>query len=371
MIEAFRIERNRRSSRLFALLSLLLIVLLIAAPFMGDRSALYLLVDIFYYLALASIWNLLAGYTGLVSIGQQAFVGLGGYSLFTLTIFGGVPPLLAVLLAGPIATLVAIPTAWVIFRLKGAYFAIGTWVVAEVYRLVFAQVSLLGGGSGTSLPVEVVQRIASNRAGRDTLIYWTGLALCIAVLAVTYFTLRSRWGLALTAIRDSEPAAESVGINNYRTKLLIYLLTAGATGSIGALISLQKLRISPDAAFSVNDWTVFVIFIVVIGGIGRMEGPFIGTLLFFLLREFFADLGPWYLMFLGLFAILTMLLMPKGVAGWLADRFDLQIFPLQRRVRILPPNEKPISNSTPNPAANSSVPTNPGVAPQAPKNAKT
>jgi branched-chain amino acid transport system permease protein len=166
------------------------------------------------------------------------------------------------------------------------------------------------------------------------LIYWTGLAVAIAVLATIYLILRSRWGLALTAIRDSEPAAESVGVDNYRTKFLVYLLTAGATGSIGALISLQKLRISPDAAFSVNDWTAFVIFIVVIGGIGRMEGPLLGTLVFFLLREFFADWGPWYLMLLGLFAILITLTMPKGIAGVLADRFDIQIFPLRRRVRL-------------------------------------
>jgi branched-chain amino acid transport system permease protein len=94
------------------------------------------------------------------------------------------------------------------------------------------------------------------------LIYWTGLGWVVAVLAVTYLILRSRWGLALTAIRDSEPAAENVGVDKYRTKFLIYFLTAGATGSIGALISMQKLRISPDAAFSVNDWTAFVIFIV-------------------------------------------------------------------------------------------------------------
>jgi branched-chain amino acid transport system permease protein len=126
-------------------------------------------------------------------------------------------------------------------------------------------------------------------------------------------------------------------VDNYRTKLLIYFLTAGATGSIGALISLQKLRISPDAAFSVNDWTAFVIFIVVIGGIGKMEGPLLGTIVFFLLREFFADWGPWYLMLLGLFAIIITLTMPKGIAGMLADRFDFQIFPLRRRVRLRNP----------------------------------
>src|SRR5580693_7712694 len=334
MNEPVQIERSTRISRLFAGFGLLLLLFLIMAPFYLGRSELYLLVEIFSYLALASLWNLLAGYTGLASVGQQAFVGLGGYSLFALTIFFRMPPILAVLVACIVAALLAVPTAWVIFLLKGAYFAIGTWVVAEVYRLVFAQVSALGGGSGTSLPTQIIQSIAPTRVARDNLIYWTGLGLIVAVFAVIYFTLRLRWGLALTAIRDSEPAAESVGVDNYRTKFLVYFLTAGATGSVGALISLQKLRISPDAAFSVNDWTALVIFIVVIGGIGRMEGPLLGTIIFFLLREFFADWGPWYLMFLGLFAIVMTLAMPKGIAGLLADRFDFQIFPLRRTVRL-------------------------------------
>jgi branched-chain amino acid transport system permease protein len=334
MNESVRIERSTRISRLFAAFGLLLLLSLVIAPFYLERSELYLLVEIFSYLALATLWNLLAGYTGLASIGQQGFVGLGGYTLFALTIFLRLPPILAVLAAGLVAALIAVPTAWVIFRLKGAYFAIGTWVVAEVYRLVFAQVSALGAGSGTSLPTQVVQSIAPTRAARDNLIYWTGLGLVVTVLSVTYLILRSRWGLALTAIRDSEPAAESVGVDNFRTKFRIYLLTAGATGSVGALISMQKLRISPEAAFSVNDWTAFVIFIVAIGGIGRMEGPPIGTIVFFLLRGFFADLGPWYLMLLGTFAIICTLTMPKGIAGLLAEKFDLDLFPLRRRVRL-------------------------------------
>ena len=325
---------SSRTSRIFAAAGILALLLLVTAPFYCGRSELYLLVEIFSYLALASLWNLLAGYSGLVSIGQQAFIGLGGYSLFTLTMFAGVSPILAIFLAGVIAALFAVPTAWIIFRLKGAYFAIGTWVVAEVYRLTFTQISVLGGGSGSSLPTQVIQGIAPTRLIRDDLIYWTGLLLIVAVFATIYLILRSRWGLALAAIRDSEPAAESVGVDNFRTKFLVYFLTAGATGSVGALISLQKLRISPDAAFSVNDWTALVIFIVVIGGIGRMEGPLLGTIIFFLLREFFADWGPWYLMFLGLFAIVVTLAMPKGIAGLLADRFDFQIFPLRRTVRL-------------------------------------
>jgi branched-chain amino acid transport system permease protein len=328
-----RIERSTRTSRLFAVFGLFLLLFLTAAPYYLGRSELYLLVEVFSYLALASLWNLLAGYTGLVSIGQQAFAGLGGYALFAFTIFLSVPPILAVLASGILTALLAVPTAWVIFRLKGAYFTIGTWVVAEVYRLTVAQVSALGAGSGTSLPTQIVQSIAPTRAARDHLIYWIGLGLVVAVLAVTYLIPWSRWGLALTAIRDSESAAETVGVNSYRTRVFIYFLAAGATGSVGALIAMQKLRISPDDAFSVIDWSAFVTFIVVIGGIGRMEGPLIGTIVFFLLRGFLADLGPWYLILLGVFAIIITLAMPKGIAGFLAARFDLDLFPLRRRVR--------------------------------------
>src|SRR5260370_2417019 len=192
MNEAVRIERSTRISRLFAAFGLLLLFFLITAPFYMARSELYLLVEIFSYLALASLWNLLAGYTGLASVGQQGFVGLGGYSLFALTIFFRMPPILAVLVAGIVAALLAVPTAWVIFRLKGAYFAIGTWVVAEVYRLVFAQVSALGGGGGTSLPTQVVQSIAPTRGARDNVIYWTGLGLVVASLPVHSLILGQR-----------------------------------------------------------------------------------------------------------------------------------------------------------------------------------
>jgi len=333
MIDAVRIQRGTRFSRLFAAFFLLLLLFLVAAPYYLGRSELYLLVEIFSYLALASLWNLLAGYAGLVSVGQQAYVGLGSYALFAFTIFLSMPPIFAVLASGILTALLSAPAAQVIFRQKGAYFAIGTWVIAEVFRLAIAQVNALGAGSGTSLPTSIVQGIAPTRAARDHLIYWTGLGLIVAVLAVTYFILRSRWGLALTAIRDSEPAAETLGVNSHRTKFCIYFITAGATGSVGALISLQKLRITPEDAFSVIDWSAFVTFIVVIGGIGRMEGPLIGTVVFFLLRGFFADLGPWYLILLGAFAIIMTLTMPKGIAGFLADRFELDLFPLRRGIR--------------------------------------
>lgn len=328
-----RIVRTSHSTQFAMVIAALGLIVLAAAPWWAGRADLRLLGEIYLYLSLAMLWNLMAGYAGLVSVGQQAYVGFGGYLLFALTMFAGLHPIVAILAGGVLAGLLSVPVAALIFRLKGAYFAIGTWVMAEVFRLSFAQASSLGGGSGSSLPVDVVKSLADSRSGREALSYWLALGAAITVIACVYLFLRSNRGLALTAIRDSEVAAAGLGINIWRTKLEVYVVTSAFTAIIGGLIFLQKLRISPDAAFSVNDWTAFVIFIVVIGGIGTLEGPIIGTILFFLLRETLADLGAVYLIVLGLVAIIIMLKAPKGVWGLIRSRFDLELFPLSYRVR--------------------------------------
>jgi branched-chain amino acid transport system permease protein len=331
-MSAVRIEHATRASRVGVAVYAAAVVALASAPYWADRADLRLLAEIFSYVALASLWNLLAGYAGLVSVGQQAYVGLGAYVLFGLAILAGVHPLLCIPAAGLIAALVAVPVAGLIFRLRGHYFAIGTWVVAEVFRLLASQVSVLGGGSGISLPASIVTGLAGTRQLREFVIYWSMLALMLAVLALIVILLRSRYGLALTAIRDNELAARSNGVDVGRVKLLIYVAAAAGTAMVGALIFLQKIRISPETAFSVNDWTAFVIFITVIGGIGRIEGPIIGTILFFVLRQTMADLGTLYLMMLGAVAIAVMLKAPKGLWGLLADRYGWQTLPLERRV---------------------------------------
>ena len=329
-----RIEHANTSSRVGLAIVFAALAALVAAPWWADRASLRLLAEIYAYVALASLWNLLAGYAGLVSVGQQAYVGLGAYVLFALAMLFGVHPLLAIPLAGAAAAVVAIPVAALIFRLRGHYFAIGTWVVAEVFRLLAAQTSALDGGSGTSLPAAVVLSIAPTRAMREFVTYWIALALAVAVLGAIVMLLRSRYGLALTAIRDNELGARSNGVDVARIKYVVYVAVAFGTAMVGALIFLQKIRISPDTAFSVNDWTAFVIFITVIGGIGRIEGPIIGTVVFFLLRQTLADLGAIYLLILGVVAIAVMLKAPKGLWGLLADRFGWQVFPLQRRLVV-------------------------------------
>jgi branched-chain amino acid transport system permease protein len=335
-MEPVRVERATKASRIFAVLALLLLVVLVAMPWWGDAGEMRLVGEMAYYLALAQLWNLLAGYAGLVSVGQQAYVGLGGYALFYLTGVWNMNVYLALLLAAPFAALMSIPVSFAIFRLRGAYFAIGTWVVSEVFSLLAGLIVVLGAGSGLSLTPSILREISRSRDIRDIVLYLMSLGISVVVFAVVYFLLRSRHGLALTAIRDSEPASASLGVNTFRTKFIIYIATAACTGLIGGLIFLQKLRISPEAGFSINDWTVVVIFMVVIGGIGTLEGPFIGMLIYFVLRELLADYGSIYLILLGVIAIVIMLKAPQGVWGWVVQRYDLQLFPVGRRLALVP-----------------------------------
>ncbi len=328
----FRVAAMTPFSR-YGLIVLGVIVLALAfGPMWLSRGDMRLVVEICTLLTLAQMWNLLAGYAGLVSVGQQAFVGLGGYAMLVLAAFIGLPPLLAIALAGVTAAVFAIPTAAVVFRLKGAYFAIGTWVAAEVYMLVFAQIPAFGGGSGMSLPIDVVRGIAESRDMREATTYWLALGLAVGAVGLVYGLLRSRYGLALAAIRDSEAAAASLGVDTLRAKYVVYVIAAFVTGLAGALVLVSNLRISPASAFSVMDWTAYVIFIVVIGGVGRIEGPIVGTIVFFILRGLLADMGSVYLIILGLTAVGVMLFAPRGLWGLVVERFGLELFPVQRRL---------------------------------------
>ncbi len=308
----------------------LAIVIFACAPWWAGRSDLRLFGEFFSLLSLAVLWNLLAGYAGLLSVGQQAFVGLGGYALFIVAAKLGLSPYLAFPLAAVTGAVIAAVFAPLLFRLNGAYFAIGTWVAAETISLCFGMIPELGGGAGMSLPTDVVTQIAATRADREAYIYWMLLTMGMGTLIGAYLLLRSKAGLAIMAIRDNALAAGSLGIDIWRTKFMVYVGVAAVTSVLGAVIFLQKLRISPDSAFSVNDWTVYVIFIVVIGGVGRLEGALIGTILFFVTRELLADLGAVYLIVLGVLAIAVMLISRAGVWGIIEARTGWAIFPVTR-----------------------------------------
>ncbi|WP_367890180.1 branched-chain amino acid ABC transporter permease [Rhodobacter calidifons] len=332
-----------RTSTVAGIAALALVILGLFLPAFATRSLIQDLFFILTMLTLAQLWNLIAGYGGMVSVGQQAFVGIGAYAMFAGVILWGWDPVPAILLGGAAAVLLAIPMAFFAFRLQGAYFAIGTWVIAEVTRLSVAQWKTLGGGTGTSLPREATANIMGvkaiaelfgvrDAAARDILAYRLALALAVGTMAAIYALLRARTGLALAAVRDNDNAARSVGVDARRIRWLVFLSAAAMTGLVGALIYVQTARVSPDAAFSVTSWTAYVIFIAVIGGMGRLEGPIVGVLVFWALQTAFADYGSWYLLALGILAILTMLFAPRGVWGLIHDRTGLALFPVQRRL---------------------------------------
>lgn len=301
-----------------------------SAPLWAGRAELRLYGEFMSYLALAVLWNLLAGYAGLMSVGQQAFVGLGAYMLFIGVVLLGMSPLATLPLAFVVSGLAAAVFALLLFRLEGAYFAIGTWVAAESVALVFVGTPSLGGGAGMSLPAAAVRGIAESREMREIVVYWLLCGLGIGTLAAAYALIRSKPGLALMAMRDNPVAAMSVGVDIRRVRFWTYVLVAAVTGVVGAIIFLQKLRVSPQSAFSLQDWTVAVIFIVVIGGIGRLEGAILGTVVYFVLRETLSDYGVAYLIVLGIVAILVVTFSGGGLWGMIERLFGWSLLPTRR-----------------------------------------
>src|SRR5262249_55030463 len=233
-----RVRRSTRASRIGGWAAVAIAARLASLPLWADSSAMRLMVEALW-LVVAEVWNLVAGYGGLVSVGQQAYVGLGGYALVTLADFAGLNPFLCIPLGGVVAALVALPVSRIVFRLEGGYFAIGTWVVAEVLRLAVANTSALGGGSGQSL----ISMRAYPKAMREAPTYWLGVALPLTAIGLMYLVLRSRFGLGLSAMRDSEVAAESQGVDVAAVKLRVYVAAAFGAGAAGALYFLMNLRI--------------------------------------------------------------------------------------------------------------------------------
>jgi branched-chain amino acid transport system permease protein len=324
----FVVLRSTPANRVTGWALLVFCIALISVPWWGDASLMRWMVEVICFLVLAQMWNLMAGYGGLISVGQQAFVGLGGYGLFVLAQHLRINPFLAVPLAGVAAVILAVPMSKLVFRLRGGYFAVGTWVVSEVCRILVSNLSLVGGGSGQSLTVMA----SIQRDVRESVTYWIACALLITTFVTVYALLRSRFGLGLTAIRDSEAAAESQGVRVATLKFQVYLLSALGTAMVGALYYLNVLRIAPASAFDLG-WVVAAIFMVVIGGIGTLEGPIVGAAVFFFLRWLLSDYGSWYWLVMGSVAIVVMVFFPKGLWGFIQQRWGVQIFPLQRRLK--------------------------------------
>jgi branched-chain amino acid transport system permease protein len=329
---AVPVRRAGRSTRWTTVGLGVVVVVLAYLPYVAYTTITDRLINFLMLLTMATMWNLLAGYAGLVSVGQQAYVGLGAYAVLQLSDWG-VQPYLGVFLAAAVCALIAVPTSLLAFRLRGDYFAVGTWVIAEVYRLLIVRDDGLGGGSGRSLTT----LSGLDHTLREAVTYWVALAVAVACLLGCYLLLRSRLGLALTSVRDDETAARSAGVDVLRAKRIVYLVSAGGTGAAGGVLLVSSLNVHPDTAFGVQ-WSAFMIFIAVIGGIGYLEGPIIGAIVFFAAQEIFAGYGSWYLILLGVLAVAAAVWLPRGLWGELRSRTGAQLFPL--RYRVDPPVER-------------------------------
>jgi branched-chain amino acid transport system permease protein len=310
-----------------------LIVLLAFAPFLLGENSLNNLIQLYFLVMLAIMWNALAGYGGLVSVGQQAFIGTGAYAVVYLSVQHSLNPFLAMLIATLFGGAISIPLAAVVLWLRGGAFAIGMWVVAEVFAILITLDASLGGGTGTSAVLAFNLRYTPEQRLRYT--YWAALAAGAMLLAILFVLLRSRLGASLQAIGDDEEAAASLGVRVLLGKSVLSVLAGAGCTAAGAVILAWQLSIlpqGPDSIFGVN-WSAKMIFMVLVGGIGTFEGPIIGAVVLYLLQTYVSSAGTWYYVMLGGIAIGVALFVPRGIWGTIQDRFNLQLLPVGYRIR--------------------------------------
>jgi branched-chain amino acid transport system permease protein len=323
-----RVERWSGASIVSAVVAVALAAVLAAGPLLFAANAVDRLTTLFIYVMLAVTWNALAGYGGLVSIGQQAFFGLGAYAAVRLASFGvGVYPALA--LAAILVGALALPVSAFMLRLRAGEFAIGMWIVAALAHLLVNLDTLVRGETGTSL----IELDAYPAGLRRALTYWAALAAMATLIGALFAVLRSPLGAAIQAIRDNEGAAAAVGVRVMRTKRVIFVLAAFGVALAGALWLATTITFQPKTYFSVQ-WTAYMVFMVLVGGLGTFEGPILGALIYFAIEALFGATGVWYLVGLGGAALLFALFLPRGLWGFVEARFGLRLLPVGRWLRI-------------------------------------
>jgi branched-chain amino acid transport system permease protein len=321
------VERWTPLSRLFTGGVAVVAVALFFVPVLLGGNATQKLTSLLILVLLAMMWNALAGYGGLVSVGQQAFIGLGAYGTIYL-VDHGVTPYLAMALSALACGVISIPTSVLMLRLRAAQFSIGMWVVAEVFALLVTLDQSLGGGTGTSL----IELNAFTPSDRQEYTYWLTLGFTSGFLVLLFVLLRSRLGASLQAIRDDEQAAASVGVRVMACKRILFVIAAAGCGAAGAMTLANTVFVEPTSIFSVQ-WTAYMIFMVLVGGLGTFEGPIIGAVLLFLIQNEFSDSGVWYLVGLGATAMAFALFLPKGIWGAIEERFGIRLLPVGYRLR--------------------------------------
>jgi branched-chain amino acid transport system permease protein len=299
-----------------------LLIALATVPVWGSDYLVLFFMLFCFYLGLSQMWNLLAGYSGLISLGQQTFIGLGGYTMAVMTNYYGVNIWLSVILGGVSSVLMALFMSLFIFRMKGVYFAIGTWIFAEAILVWFSNWEYVKYGMGLF--------VKPPHPPSMTMIYYAAFIVGVGAVVLVYTLLRSRLGLGLMAMRDDEAVAETMGVEVFRSKLTCFVLAAFNTGLIAGVIYIFQVFIQPYKAFAI-DWTVVLVFITIIGGIGTIEGPIVGTLIYVLLSQLLAEYMSVSLFILGAIAIVVIIVAPKGIMGTVNEKLGFEMLSPNRK----------------------------------------
>lgn len=293
------------------LLTGVVLVLLAFLPTLAIPRAWLLYAFLFFiYLAAANMWNLLCGYSGLISLCQPAFIGIGGYVMTILT-WLGVPFYIGIIAGAFVAAIFALLISIPVFRLSGIYFAIGTLVVPEALRIFFLLWRPVGGslhGGGAGYLVKGLEGINMSHY------YWLALVVGVGSVFLMKIILSSKLGVGLAAIRDNELTAASAGMNVFRLKLSSFVISAFVTGIVGAIFYAYQGYIEPASSFSIQ-WTMTLILATVIGGIAIKEGPIVGTVVVVMLLFILAKYPGYSMLIQGGILVLIMLLAPKGLLG--------------------------------------------------------
>jgi branched-chain amino acid transport system permease protein len=303
------------------------LAVLAAVPYFAGGPAEQPLIVAFTFIAMAAMWNLLAGFSGLISFGQHAYIGVGAYGLY-LVASHGMNPFAGIAAAAVIAAVVSLPVSVLLLRLSGGYFAVASLVVAAVFQIAVTLAPSVGGTTGVSLP----GLSGYDPVLREALIYWAALIVAVVCVAGVFLLVRAGFGMDARAVAGDPVAAASLGVRVGQIRRLAYLVAALGAGAAGALIALQSLFIEPTSIFSVQ-YSVEMLFMVMVGGIGTIEGPVIGALILFALQQWLSQEGAWYFVLVGAIAVLATLVVPKGIWGFVSSRWNWSLFPVGYRVR--------------------------------------
>ncbi len=285
------------------IVALLLLVLALAPTFFARLSVLFFILN---WVVLSESFNIFAGLTGYVNFGHVVFYGVGGYVSTLLMVHSGASPYLAVLGGGLASGLLALGISVPTTKLRGAYFAIATLSINEAFFVTFNTWGAVGSAVGFTLPISYYQPLAQ---------YYTMVVVATACVAAMYSISRSRFGVALKAIKQQESTANSIGINATYYKTLTLVVSGFFAGLAGALAIWQITFIDPPSAFNL-EITVTSISMAMLGGLGTVAGPVIGGALLYELTDFLGLSYPYiHLMVLGVIIIAVVLVVPDGLLG--------------------------------------------------------